>query len=237
MEHDDRADAFGFGLLTHACNFYIVRHGESVANAQNRIQGRSDFPLNERGRQQATACGAWFAGKNVKAVLCSPLSRAMESAQILCAAASFPPPKPEELLLELETGRFSGLTLAEAKELHPEDHARFLYQSWEGVEDAERSHQLVLRAHKAWHALVYAALHCGGDVIALSHGGLIQWLVRTTFGASSWLPLVPTGNCCVYQLLVEPRGRQPDGRPAVMLQWKEMNYLPPLEHARAEPVF
>lgn len=237
MHQPDIAGPSLFGRLRKPTNFYVVRHGESVANAQNRIQGRSDFPLNDRGRQQAEACGRWFAGKDVRAVVCSPLARARETAEILCRAAGFAPPEPEALFMELETGRFSGLTLAEARDKHPQDYARFERHSWEGVADAERSHQLAARALEAWRLLVDKAIATGGDVAALSHGGLIQWLVRITFGCTSWLPLLPTGNCGLYRLVVEPRGLTDEGEHVAMLQWKEMNLLPPMDGKRVEQVF
>lgn len=233
MSANDSIDAGFFKDLTRTTNFYIVRHGESVANAQNRIQGHSDFPLNERGRAQAAEAGRWFRGKNVARLLCSPLSRAFETAAILASEAGFQPPVREPLLVELDTGKFSGLTLEEARDRHPEDWDKFSHMSWEGVSDAERSHELAARARLAWAAIKAAAVETGGDVLALSHGGTIQWLVRVTFGCESWMPLLSTGNCGVFHLVVEPTGGQ---RPAY-LQWREMNYLPGDPGLQIKPVF
>ena len=232
MQRPPRIDASFFSGLGRTVNFYIVRHGESVANAQNRVQGRSDFPLNDRGRDQARQAGAWFRGRPVARTLCSPLSRAAETADILCSEAGLPAPRREPLLVELDTGKFSGLTLDEARERHPEDWARFAHMSWEGVSDAERSHQLADRARAAWAALRREAAESGGDVLALSHGGTIQWLVRVTFGCESWMPLLSTGNCGIFQLAVEPRGELP-----AFMQWKELNLLPGDPALRAQPVF
>ena len=60
---------------------YVVRHGEAVWNTENRICGRTDSPLTEKGRAQAAALAPHLP--KVDRVLCSPLSRARETAEIL----------------------------------------------------------------------------------------------------------------------------------------------------------
>ena len=56
---------------------YIVRHGQSVANLEERFAGHSDFPLTDLGRRQA-ACAAAYLKEHVRldAVYASDLSRA-----------------------------------------------------------------------------------------------------------------------------------------------------------------
>ncbi|HEY58534.1 MAG TPA: histidine phosphatase family protein, partial [Anaerolineae bacterium] len=63
----------------------LVRHGESTANAEGRHQGQMDFPLTERGRAQAQALARrWLReGRRYHALIASPLSRALQTAQIL----------------------------------------------------------------------------------------------------------------------------------------------------------
>jgi broad specificity phosphatase PhoE len=75
----------------------------------------------------------------------------------------------------------------------------------------------------------------GGDraVACVTHGGFIQWLVRSTFGCRSWIPLLPTGNCGIFELLVVPTGR---GRPAY-LQWRRLNFQPAASVVPITPVF
>ncbi|MFH2113770.1 MAG: histidine phosphatase family protein, partial [Spirochaetota bacterium] len=94
-------DASFFSDLPDNMTFYIMRHGESVANAGRRMQGRQDFRLNASGRQQAAAAGQWFLDKKVSRVLCSPLARASETAAIVSSVAGFPTPETEPLLIEL----------------------------------------------------------------------------------------------------------------------------------------
>jgi len=233
MQTTPAIDASFFSDLPGITTFYIMRHGESVANAGRRMQGRQDFQLNTSGRQQAAVAGHWFKDKKVSRVLCSPLARASESASIVAAVAGFPVPEVEPLLIELDIGKFSGLTLDEAKDSFPEEYQRFTYMSWEGVSDADSIDQLVARTSAAWASMKAAAKESGGNVLALTHGGTIQWLVRLTFGCRSWMPLLTTGNCGIFELTVKPTV---PGKPAY-LHWKEINLSPGDPALLVPPVF
>ena len=61
---------------------YLVRHGQTLQNQAGLLQGRSDFPLNEMGREQARRVGAFFREQGVRfdAVYTSPLRRAVQTA-------------------------------------------------------------------------------------------------------------------------------------------------------------
>lgn|GEM_PF-174345 len=77
-----------------------------------------------------------------------------------------------------------------------------------------------------------AAVNRGSpSIVAVSHGGFIQWIVRATFGCRTWMPLVATGNCGIFELVVEPR---PAAGSAYML-WKRINFQ--VEPADAKALF
>ncbi len=222
-----------FAGLDAPTSFFILRHGETTANAEGRIQGRSEYYLNDNGRAQAHTLAAYLKDKRISRLFHSPLARAAETAAIVAACPGMPEAEAEASLVELDTGSFTALTWKEIAERFPAEFAAFSSQSWEGVPDAERAEALYQRAISAWLRLKAAALESGGNIAAISHGGTIQWLVRVTFGCRGWMPLLTTGNCGVFELYVGPAG---PGKPAY-LQWRELNLIPQDDVPGIAPVF
>ena len=233
MKPELSIDAEFFSDLKTPTSFYILRHGETTANAESRIQGRTEYPLNDNGRAQASELAEHLRGRGIRRLLHSPLARAAETAAIVGTAIGVAAPEPEPLLVELDTGRFSGLTWGEIETRYPAEHKAFGYLSWEAVPDAERARAMYLRAAAAWARLKAAAIESGGDVAAVSHGGTIQWLVRVTFGCRTWMPLITTGNCGVFELRVKPA----DGGGPAFMHWRDINLLPGGDARRTPPVF
>ena len=62
---------------------YLTRHGQTNWNVQKKVMGRFDEPLNERGREQASQTKELLANINFDLIICSPLLRAKETAQII----------------------------------------------------------------------------------------------------------------------------------------------------------
>ena len=67
----------------------LIRHGETDWNHQGRRQGRRDVPLNDQGREQMRHLGVCLDGLTADAMLTSPLSRAVESVEILAEHLNF----------------------------------------------------------------------------------------------------------------------------------------------------
>src|SRR5262245_42096399 len=61
---------------------YLARHGETEWNAERRLQGRTDVPLNSTGRQQAAKLAERLKGIRLDAIYCSTLNRSVETATI-----------------------------------------------------------------------------------------------------------------------------------------------------------
>ena len=94
--------------MTH---LYICRHGESLLNAQHTYAGQLDTPLTDLGRQQAAAAGTsadqTFA---IDCIVASPLSRALETAQIIAEKLGYPADKiiQNALMMERSYGSLEG---------------------------------------------------------------------------------------------------------------------------------
>jgi len=158
--------------------FYFVRHGETDWNAQHRLQGTRDVPLNDRGRAQAARCGAvlrdLIASRGRRpadlAFVSSPLVRAAETMAIvrgklgLSATGCALDPR----LAEMSFGRWEGLTYREvgtidAPLLRLRDRDRWNFRPPGGESYAD-----VLVRVAAWHA------GATGDTVVTAHGGVAR---------------------------------------------------------------
>ena len=107
--------------------FYFVRHGQTEWNVQGRFQGRTDIPLNGRGREDAHTAGRllahFFARRKhgPALVVASPLVRAMDTARILCSHLGLDASDivPDARLMEQNYGEWEGRTLEEIRSLFP----------------------------------------------------------------------------------------------------------------------
>ena len=62
---------------------YVVRHGQTEWNALKKMQGSADIPLNERGKEQAQETKSNLENINFDIIICSPLIRARQTAEII----------------------------------------------------------------------------------------------------------------------------------------------------------
>ena len=159
----------------------IVRHGESVANAQGRMQGQHDYPLSAAGEEQARLLGSWLrrAGFQFDAVYSSPLTRALTTARALTAELDLPEPELAPELSELHAGSLQGLTRDEIQASYPGfmqravtelgDFSEYGGESYDEVQLRVRS--LLLR----WQAKHREAAH---RILAVAHGGTNFHLVK-----------------------------------------------------------
>lgn len=110
---------------------YFIRHGTTANNIGGRFQGKSDIPLGETGLAQAACLGERFASVALDAVYTSPLTRARQTAEGVCARLSLAPVVCDDLR-EIDGGVLEGRTNDENKRDYPDvmrafrgDPARF----------------------------------------------------------------------------------------------------------------
>ena len=87
---------------------YIVRHGETEWNANNKVLGRTDIPLNSNGKKQARELACSLTDLKIDVFLCSPLSRARQTADIISEAIGLEY-KIDDRLIEQDFGEFEGI--------------------------------------------------------------------------------------------------------------------------------
>jgi len=107
-------------LTVDFMNFYFVRHGEIESNIRKVYAGWSEEPLTERGARQAEAAGEVLRGKGIDRLYCSPLRRAVQTAEIIGEAIGRVPVKDEHFK-EMGLGLWEGLSENEIMERFPKE--------------------------------------------------------------------------------------------------------------------
>ena len=142
---------------------YLVRHGETDWNAQRRIQGSTDIPLNDMGRSQAATTGELLARREWDGIFASPLSRAYETASIIAKEVGLPEPVAVAELVERRYGEAEGLDWQEVD-------ARFPGET--DVPGRETRDEVAARVIPT--LIRIAEEHPGKSLIVVSHGGVIR---------------------------------------------------------------
>lgn len=98
---------------------FLIRHGETTGDVEDRYGGSYDDHLTDKGREQIKVTAASLVGKNIEIIFHSQLIRAQESAEIIAADLGCPI-VPYHGLEERHYGILTGLTKAEALKKYPE---------------------------------------------------------------------------------------------------------------------
>lgn len=161
---------------------YIVRHGQTQWNVESRMQGRLDSPLTDAGRQQASANGALIKSLGgVEQLWVSPAGRTTETAFLINshtqATIDF-----ADALLERDCGGWSGLTLEQIQQDHPQAWAgRQADPYWFTPPQGESLQDMLLRAHSFLDELFDSEW----DSVALvTHGVMSKVILKFYLGLS-----------------------------------------------------
>ncbi|MEU4383021.1 histidine phosphatase family protein [Micromonospora echinofusca] len=146
----------------------IWRHGNTDWNAANRVQGQTDVPLNDLGREQARNAASLLAGLRPDAIVSSDLSRAADTAAALAALTGLPV-RNDPRLRERHFGLWQGLARAEAAERHPAEFARWRAGDPDPGAGIETLDDLGKRVGAALSDAADAVP--GGTVVVATHGG------------------------------------------------------------------
>ena len=202
----------------------LIRHGETAWNAERRLQGHLDIPLNAEGERQAALLGAALACEPIDLIVSSDLARARQTAQAVAQARDLPlhidPPLRERCY-----GGFEGLLYSEIEQRFPAAFA-----AWQGRDvDAalppgkhvgESFRQFYARATAA--ILDWAVRHPGKTIALVAHGGVLECAYRLAQG----LPLETPRDFKVFNASVN-RFALVDGALALQ-RWGDVDHLRPL---------
>ena len=158
-------------------DWIFVRHGQTDWNAEHRIQGQTDIPLNDRGRAQARANGEKLVDLQVPAAtpfFVSPMDRSQETARIVRTAMGLDPTDFTTVpdLRELTFGDWEGQTLVEVWTADPDPVEDRKDDKWNYVPPGGESYaQLADRIRPILKTLPEQA-------IVVSHGGVMRTVIQ-----------------------------------------------------------
>lgn len=183
-------------------NIFVIRHGETDWNKQFRLQGRTDIPLNDSGREQAkkTAEGLKHEGIFFDAVYSSPLCRAVETAEIL-SGFSKDKIKTDSRIIELSFGKAEGTTPAERKGNEALSAFNAFFdnpKNYVAASDAESMSSVLSRTADFWENEIKPLENKFKNVLISTHGGTLQSLLLHIDGrdiSQYWSIKIP--NCTV----------------------------------------
>lgn len=197
---------------------YVVRHGQTQANAEHRYQGSLDPELNETGREQALALRLELP-ESIGGIVVSPLQRARQTACIVNYRSNLPVQVLDDFR-ERDVGIFEGLTQAEAQQLYPDLWQQNITRQWNiGPPQGESISHVVKRVHQGLANLVIAS--AAQEVLLVAHGFVaktVRALVHQDFsdfydwqlGNGHWLVLENVERILQHALPVQ--NPLPDGK-------------------------
>lgn len=188
-----------------ATRVIAIRHGETTWNAETRMQGQLDVPLNEVGRRQAGLVAAALADEAIDALYASDLARALQTAEPLARACGRTV-VADPSLRERCFGVFQGLTFDEVEARWPGDSRRWRHREPDfAPEGAETLRDFAARSVAA--ATRIAAAHPGQTIVLVTHGGVLDSLYRAATRVALQSPRTwMLGNAGINRLLYTPQG-------------------------------
>jgi len=188
--------------------FYIVRHGQTTANAQDLKQGTINTAithLNAVGEQQVQALQAAFDISFADRLICSPLARTQETAAILNHGRGLPI-KTDDRLLEISYGQWDGQQNAKLKVAYPQYFDQALQDVLpsyvEVATKGERFEQVVARARD--FLTTTAQQFPTEKIIVVTHGFTVKAMALAVLQPTDPMSIPEPENTSVTKITVEP---------------------------------
>lgn len=163
-----------------AKTIYLVRHAEPAGiDSQGFYLGQSDPPLSPAGVKQAGRLAETFKGKPIRAIYCSDLARALETASIIARVLRCRPVKVKAFR-EINLGDWEGLSTAEVQERYPGEYekrgADFVRYRPPGGESFADLHRRVIPA------FFRVVEESAGDLVIVAHAGVNRVILCELLG-------------------------------------------------------
>lgn len=202
-------------MTTRIC---LVRHGETTWNAERRMQGHLDVPLNETGFAQARATAQRLAAARFDAAYSSDLLRTRQTAETISVGTGYSITY-DSGLRERHYGAFQTLTYGDAKVRFPEDYARFESRDLDFPIPGGGESLAGFAARITATLERLADAHRGQTILIITHGGVLDIAHRLATGK----PLTTPRDFTIPNAALNWISRT--GNTWELLAWAEQHHL------------
>jgi broad specificity phosphatase PhoE len=168
--------------IPDGCTVYFVRHGQTEWNAQGRMVGLTDLPLNDKGRQQAASAAVLLGWLNKQVgeldFVSGPLLRTRQTMEILRGGLGLDVTgyRQDERLRELDFGKWEGLTWPQIRESDPANYQLRQAEPWDFPMPGGESHAQVAERVRGFLASIRR------DTVMVAHGGICRVVLALAAG-------------------------------------------------------
>lgn len=159
---------------------FLVRHGQSKWNLENRFTGWKNIDLTEKGEQEAAAAGELLQDENIDVAFTSALIRAQRTLEIILETIDHTdiPVSKDEALNERSYGNLAGLNKAETADKYGAEQVHIWRRSYDiappGGESLKDTRERVL---EYFEKNIQPELQAGKNVLIVAHGNSLRALV------------------------------------------------------------
>lgn len=150
---------------------YIMRHGKTEWNERHKLQGRTDIPLNDLGRQMVAEAGELYRDIEFDVCYSSPLIRARETAELFLKGRNVPV-YTDERLAEMCFGKYEGIENSFDIPDCPINVLFFEPEKYIAEDGAEALEELFARTGEFLEEVVYPQLDEGKNILIVGHGAM-----------------------------------------------------------------
>ncbi len=173
---------------------YLVRHGETTGDLEDRFGGDYEDHLTPHGVEESKALARKLAAKGIKAIYSSPRIRAQETASLMGEATGAGITVIDGLGERNHYGILTGMVKAEAEKRHPKHVAEMrkgLHHNVKGSENYSHFKERVIGAFGE------ATKGSGSPIVIVTHGGVIKCIVRELLKLGE---MDDVSDCCILTL-------------------------------------
>lgn len=213
LDSPDAADGRMPPVREGVAELYLIRHGTTTLNVQNRYRGRRDVPLDAQGWADAVDAARALSPMGLTAVYAGPLRRTINTAQVIADECRIPDVRILHGLINLDYGAWEGMTSEEAAMYDPEMFKKYKTDPGHAIcPNGERLTDAQARMVEAVQLM--GERHKGERVAGVTHAVMIRLVASTLLDLPGEQWRIPVGRGSLTRFEVEDGEIRLVGMPA-----------------------